>query len=84
MKLTIRNIKSTGFINLYKKLLSNSILNKSEYLTLLSVAVIMLNSDDSNVKKWGYRIIVIYCNKTKNYAPLYEIAINKGLYPTVK
>ena len=84
MKLTIRNIKSTGFINLYKKLLSNSILNKSEYLTLLSVAVIMLNSDDSNVKKWGYRIIVIYCNKTKNYAPLYEIAINQGLYPIVK
>ena len=84
MKLTIRNIKSTGFINLYKKLLSNSILNKSEYLTLLSVAVIMLNSDDSNVKKWGYRTIVIYCNQTKDYAPLYEIAINQGLYPIVK
>ena len=84
MNLTIRKIKNTNFISLYKKLFSNEIESKKEYLALLSIAIIMLNSNDYNVQRLGYRIIIIYTNQSEDYAPLYEIAINKGLYPIVK
>lgn len=82
--LTLRKIKNTDFINIYKELFTGRSLNKSQYLVLLSMAVIFLNSEDQNVKNLGYRIIVIYCNKENDYKPLYEIAINLGLIPIVK
>lgn len=41
-------------------------------------------SSDTNVQQLGYRIVVEYCNQTDDYIPLYEIAVNKGLYPVSK
>src|SRR5699024_9077712 len=48
------------------------------------LAIIFINEQDENILKLGYRIIVLYCNQTKDYKPLYDIALNKGLYPIVK
>lgn len=84
MSLTLRKIKNTSFPELYKRFLANDILSNKEIQNLLSIAIILINSDDFNVRRLGYRIIVIYSNRTKDYAPLYEISINSGLYPIAK
>lgn len=84
MSLTLRKIKNADFSTIYKKFLLDENMSRSDYETILSLAIIFLNSDDLSVKKLGYRIIVMYSNRTGDYAPLYEIAINNGLYPIVK
>lgn len=83
--LTLKRLKNTNFEDLYKKLLiGGESLTKIEYKKLLSLAIIFINENDPNIFKLGYRIIVLFCNQTKNYKPLYDIAFNKGLYPIVK
>ena len=84
MSLTMRKIKNTDFPNLYERFLLDQNLTRGDYEAILSLAVVFLNSDNLLVQKLGYRIIVIYTNRTRDFAPLYEIAINKGLYPIVK
>ena len=84
MSLTLRKIRNTNFPCLYKKFLLGEALSQKELSNLLSIAIIMLNSDNSDIKKLGYRIIVIYSNRTNDYEPLYEISINQGLYPITK
>ena len=84
MSLTIRKIKNTDFPKLYECFLLDQNMTRGDYEAILAVAIVFLNSDNLTVQKLGYRIIVIYTNRTKDFAPLYEIAINKGLYPIVK
>ena len=82
--LTIAKIKHTDFAELYDKFIIGKKLNQKQYETLLAIAICFTNADDINVQQWGYRIVVEYCNQTQDYMPLYEIAINKGLYPVSK
>lgn len=84
MSLTMRKIKNTYFPDLYERFLLNQNLTRGDYEAILSLAVVFLNSENLLVQKLGYRIIVIYTNRTRDFAPLYEVAINKGLYPIVK
>lgn len=79
--LTLKQIIKTDFSSLYKIFLTEKCLNSKQYEILLALAICFINADEENVKKLGYRIIVEYCNQTNEYAPLYEIAINRGLYP---
>ena len=74
----------TDFAELYDKFIIGKKLNQKQYETLLAIAICFTNADDINVQQWGYRIVVEYCNQTQDYMPLYEIAINKGLYPVSK
>ena len=84
MSLTLRKIKNTNFESLYKRFLLDEGLTRSNYETMLELAIVFLNSAELAVQKLGYRIVVIYTNRTRDYAPLYEVALNKGLYPVAK
>ena len=84
MSLTLRKIRNTTFPTLYKRFLLDEELSSKEIERLLSIAIIMLNSSNIDVQRLGYRIIVIYSNRTQDYAPLYEISINQGLFPITK
>ena len=84
MSLTLRKIRNTSFTELYKRFLLDDNLSKKETECLLSIAIIMLNSENEDIQRLGYRIVVIYSNRTHDYAPLYEVSINKGLYPITK
>ena len=84
MSLTLRKIKNTNFESLYKRFLLDEGLTRSDYETMLELAIVFLNSAELAVQKLGYRIVVIYTNRTRDYAPLYEVALNKGLYPVAK
>ncbi|WP_107942633.1 DEAD/DEAH box helicase [Metasolibacillus fluoroglycofenilyticus] len=83
--LTLNRLKNTNFKDLYKKLIvGGESLTQLEYRKLLSLGIIFINEKDHNIFKLGYRIIVFYCNQTKDYKPLYDFALNQGLYPIVK
>ncbi|NBL00009.1 MAG: DEAD/DEAH box helicase [Erysipelotrichia bacterium] len=82
--LTLARIKNTSFPILYERLLLSKDITSSDYFKALSIAIIFLNSDAEAIRKLGYRIILIYCNQTHDYKPLYEIAINMGFIPVSK
>ena len=84
-KLTLRKLKNTGFPGLYKTFMINpDQKNKKELVSILSIAIVLINLDDEVLQHLGYRIIVEYCNRSRNYHPLYEVAVNYGLYPVSK
>ena len=83
-ELTLSRLKNTDFIKIYSKFLKNDPLTRSDYEVVLSLAVCFINSQNADINRLGYRIIVQYANRTQDYAPLYEIAINYGLYPISK
>ena len=83
-KLTLRFLKNTDFNKLYQRLLTKDVLDKDDLENLLSVAIYLINNENEDIRHLGYRIIVDYCNQYNDYNPLYEITINKGLYPISK
>ena len=82
--LTLRILKNTEFINLYKRFMLNTCITDEDTVSILSIAIILLNLKDEVLQHLGYRIIVKYCNRYNAYYPLYEVAINLGLYPISK
>lgn len=82
--LTLSKIKNTNFSKLYDRFIIGQKLSHSHYEVLLAIAICFINAEENYVQQLGYRIIVSYCNQTQNYIPLYEIAINSGLYPVSK
>ena len=82
--LTLAKIKNTGFNLLYDRFIIGEELSEKQYEILLAIAICFINAEDINVQQFGYRIVVEYCNQTKDYIPLYEMAVNKGLYPVSK
>ena len=82
--LTLAKIRNTDFASLYDRFIVGEKLSQKQYEILLAIAICFTNADDINVQQLGYRIVVEYCNQTNDYIPLYEIAVNKGLYPVSK
>jgi len=82
--LTIAKIKNIEFDNVYDDFIIGKDICREKCEALLALAVCFINAKDKNVKKLGYRIVVEYCNRYGDYVPLYEIAINMGLYPISK
>ena len=80
-ELTIRRLKNTDFSSLYQKLLKTEVLNGFEQIKILQLAVVFINSNNDLIRKLGYRIVVLFSVQYECYAPLYEIALNLGLYP---
>lgn len=79
--LTLARIRNTDFPILYKKFILNYEITKLEIKKILTIATIFLNSTNQNVQNLGYRIILIFCNRTQDYRPLYEVAMNLGRDP---
>ena len=82
--LTLAKVKNTRFSEFYDHFITGKQLQIDEYECILAIAVCFINAEDRYVQQFGYRIIVEYGNQTGDYAPLYEIAINNGLYPISK
>ena len=82
--LTLARIRNTDFPQLYKKFILNKELSVNEKLKLLTIATIFLNSGNKDVQNFGYRIILIFCNRNQDYRPLYEVASNLGYIPVAK
>ena len=86
-KIQIQNLlKSSGFKEIYENLMlfKKEQLNDSDYIKLLSVGLLLLNSTDYETRSVGYEIILNYSLMTKDYIPLYEISSCLKNSPTVK
>lgn len=79
--LTLRKLNNTNFASLYDRFIVGEALSPKEYECLLAIAICFTNATDVLVHQLGYRIIVEFCNQKNSYTSLYEISINKGLYP---
>lgn len=82
--LTLNRIKNTNFPTIYQEFILNKNPGSVDYQSILSLAIILINSENEYIQKLGYRMVVTYCNHTQNYQPLYEITINMGLFPISK
>lgn len=81
---TIRSLRNIKNLDVYRKLLLGEDLSRLEQEALLKIAIVLANSSDSDLKKFGYRIILNYSNRFRNYLPLYDYCINKNYAPIVK
>ena len=79
--LTLRKLNNTDFSKAYEEFLLEINMSRGKYVRILALATLFINSTDENIKRLGYRIIVIYCNRTNDYKPLYDVAVNSGLVP---
>lgn len=70
-----------AFISLYKKLFFEDELSPDERNTVLSVVVLFCNQSEEVMRRLGYRMALLYGNKTNDFTPLYDLAINFGLIP---
>ncbi|HHQ6552130.1 TPA: DEAD/DEAH box helicase [Serratia fonticola] len=82
--LTLLQLKKTNFWDYYSKLFLKKELTLKEIQILLSLTIVFINQDDIHIRRLGYRIALLYANKTSDYIPLYDIAINQGLIPVAK
>jgi len=82
--LTLARIRNTDFPELYKKFILNQEMTMRETLKILTIATIFLNSENQCIQNLGYRIILSFSNRTNDYRPLYEVAMNLGYIPVAK
>lgn len=71
------------FISVYQKLFLDDELTDGDINKILSMVVLFSNQSEKILKRLGYRMALAYGNKTNDYTPLYDIAINSGLIPVV-
>lgn len=84
ISISLRSLRKSRFPELYSKLLLGKSLSLGEQTGLLELAVLLINSEDESTQKLGYRMVLLYSNLLKDYAPLYDLAINKGFIPVAK
>jgi hypothetical protein len=89
-ELTINRLKHHSFNNIYvifrsvyQKLFLSDKLSNEDVAKILSMVVLFTNQSDITMRRLGYRMALAYGNKTKDFTPLYDIAINSGLIPIV-
>lgn len=81
-KITLNILYNTKFKELYWKLLTTpDDMNDKEYEILLSLGMYFVGRENKHIRKLGYRLFLLYSKHTKDYKPLYELSLNKGLIP---
>lgn len=80
-KLTLTGLYNTDFPKYYYKLLKQEEFSNTELQKILELVIAFTNFENLDIRNLGYRLLLLYSKKTKDYKPLYEISINKGLIP---
>ena len=83
-ELTLSRLRNTDISEFYEELLFSNKISRKKLETFLTLGVLFLNSENSNIHNFGYKLILLYVNKTKDYRPLYDIAISNGYIPIAK
>ncbi|KPZ57962.1 DEAD/DEAH box helicase [Pseudoalteromonas sp. P1-25] len=83
-QLTLLRLLNTSFNELYNSLLLNEQIEPSDYLKLLSIAIVLTNQDEVSLKRLAYRIVLKYSLNTGDYIPLYDFSLNNGLIPVAR
>ena len=83
-KLNLKELRNSNFKEMYYPLLCNAEISNEKLIKLLKIAIVFLSADDDYLKKLGYKIILLYGNKTGDYIPLYDVSLNLGYIPVSK
>lgn len=83
-ELSLKEVKSLGAFDLYQQLILGKKLTFDENVRFLEVAVIFFNSSDKNVRRLGYRMVLLYSIRTGDFVPLYDLSTNLGYFPISK
>ncbi|EOL43621.1 hypothetical protein I580_00361 [Enterococcus caccae ATCC BAA-1240] len=83
-KITLSRLKNTEFPTIYNQLLLSDELNESQLKTILALSMAFIKFQNKEINDLGYRLILLYSRKTRDYKPLYEISQNNGLIPISK
>lgn len=69
--ITLKQLKNdfnkSKFMDIYHSFLQNKDLSNKETIKLLSVAILLLNSDNEYTKRLGYHILVKYSISNNNF-----------------
>ena len=89
-ELTLATLKHTRFSEsyaqfaaIYQKLFLDDLLSDDDRDQVLSIIVLFANQSDDILRRLAYRMALLYGNKTSDFTPLYDIAVNFGLIPVV-
>ncbi|MGP5699566.1 hypothetical protein ACTXPA_11640 [Glutamicibacter arilaitensis] len=77
-------LADSDFTFAYGEFMVGHELEREKLVYLLSRAVLFLRSDDPNLNKLGYRIVLHYSLGTEDYEPLYEVAAAKDYAPILE
>ncbi|WP_323587517.1 DEAD/DEAH box helicase family protein [Aliarcobacter butzleri] len=81
----VRTLRETNFYKAYEKLIKkDTIISEAEKFLLLKTAIVFFNYGETELEKFGYRIILMYSNLFSDYKPLYDISLNKDYIPVSK
>ena len=80
-KLTLKKLYNTDFPKIYWKLLRNDEMQENELEAILAIGLYFIGLGNEIFESFGYRLFLLYSNKTGDYKPLYELSLNKGLIP---
>ena len=83
-KITLSRLKNTEFPKIYSHLLLSDELTASQLKTILALSMAFIKFQNKEINDLGYRLILLYSKKTRDYKPLYEISQNNGLIPISK
>lgn len=79
-KLTLKMIRSSKISEVLKKLYFSEETRKQSSI-VLKTALLFLNSEKDVIKEFGYRLLLKYANKTRDFIPLYDVAALLGFIP---
>lgn len=82
--LSLKWIRNAGFHLQYDKLFQVEALSPAEIQLLFSICTLCLNSTNIDIQRFGYRILLLVCNKIDYFNPLYEISLNLGYIPVAQ
>lgn len=77
-------MKNTEFPDIYSQFLMSEEVNDRQLKTVLSLSMAFIKFQDKEINDLGYRLILLYSKKTRDYKPLYEISQYSGLIPISK
>lgn len=83
-ELTLGQIRNTKISELYDKLIRHDSLTDGEVKCLYQLAIIFMNRGNSDVRNFGYKLLLKSAFHEGNLRPIYDASINLGYYPVTE
>jgi len=81
--LSLQRMKNAGLPNIWKRFLLGPY-EKKDRITALQMIMLFIASGDSEIRRLGYRLSLLYAKHCKDASPLHSVASMIGLVPVSK
>lgn len=80
---TLKNLRKLPFQDLFAKLHFSNLSNKQKKI-ILELSLYFLNSESADIRDFGYRILLKYCQRERDFVPLFDVATQLGFIPIAR